>query len=172
MFALDTSSTFGYAGVIANLIWPTFRARQFLLIGQIVACCLMLTHFVLLGATSGAAVMGVAGIQALLAIPLGRHPNFKRVYFVSMVLTPLVCFLTWQGNASIFSSAAMALFAFANLQTEPVKQRALLILVITAWFVHNTLSHSIPGLVSNTLALIVSLRMLCVVQKEGQQPVK
>ena len=149
-----------------------FRRRESLLAGQFTACCLMLTHFVLLGATSGAAVMGVAGVQALLAIPLGKHPKFRRIYFVSLLLTPLVCFFTWQGDASIFSSAAMGIFAFANLQTEPVKQRALLIMVIAAWFAHNTLSHSVPGLVSNTLALIVSLRMLYIVQKEGQQQVK
>ena len=59
---MDTTAAFGYAGVIANLIWPTFRTREFLLMGQIVACVLMLTHFSLLGAASGAAVMGVAGL--------------------------------------------------------------------------------------------------------------
>jgi Bacterial inner membrane protein len=132
----------------------------------------MLTHFALIGATSGSAVMGVAGVQALLAIPLGKHPKFRRIYFVSLLLTPLVCGLTWLGPESVFSSAAMGIFAFANLQTDQLKQRTLLIIAIGAWFAHNYITHSTPGLVSNTLALIISVRMLYVLHKEAQQPLK
>jgi hypothetical protein len=112
MFEMDTTAAFGYAGVIANLMWPTFRTREFFL----------------LGAASGAAVMGVAGLQAFLAL--------------------------------------------ANLQTNPLKQRTLLIVVIGTWFAHNYITHSIPGLISNALAFMISVRMLYVVQKEAQQPLK
>jgi Bacterial inner membrane protein len=93
---------FGYAGVIANLVWPTMKSREKLLIGQVVACVLMLTHFALLKANTGALVMATAGIQAALAIPLGKHPSFKKIYFASLIATPFVCYATWKGYSSIF----------------------------------------------------------------------
>jgi hypothetical protein len=62
-----TATIFGYAGVLANLCWPLMKSRQYLLAGQVLACCFMFIHFMLLGAYTGAAVMGVAGFQAALA---------------------------------------------------------------------------------------------------------
>lgn len=151
---------FGYAGVVANLIWPTMKSREKLLIGQVVACILMLTHFALLKANTGALVMTTAGIQAALAIPLGKHPSFKKVYLASLIATPLVCYATWKGYSSIFSSAALAIVSLGNFQTNTVRQRTFLIFAIFAWFAHNILIHSIPALVSNGIALLVSVYML------------
>jgi Bacterial inner membrane protein len=162
----------GYAGVVANILWPLMRSRSKLLVGQVVACVLMLTHFYMLGALSGAAVMAVAGLQALLAIPLGRHPRFRYVYLASLFLTPAVCIATWHGPESMFSSIAMGVFCLANFQLNQVRQRALLIVVIFAWYAHNFIAWSVPGLVSNTLALLVSARMLVIVYKASRQSIQ
>lgn len=167
MTTAHIAAAFGYAGVLANILWPMMRIRNRLLLGQVVACLLMLAHFSLLGAFSGAAVMAVAGIQALLAIPLGKHQRFRLIYLGSLLLTPLVCIATWHGPQSLFSSIAMAIFSIANYQLNPVRQRALLIVVILAWYVHNFMVGSVPGLVSNTLALLVSVRMLILVYKDA-----
>lgn len=102
------ATAFGFAGVVANLCWPLMRERKYMLAGQVVACVLMLTHFLLLGANTGAAIMGVAGIQAALAIPLESSPRFRFIYLASLVLTPIVCYATWQGVQSVFSSLALA----------------------------------------------------------------
>ncbi len=168
MTTQDIAAGFGYAGVIANVLWPLMRSRTRLLAGQVVACILMLTHFYLLGATSGSAVMAVAGFQAFLAIPLGRHQRFRYIYVASLILTPAVCLATWLGPQSIFSSIAMAVFSFANFQLNQVRQRALLIVVILAWYVHNFMVWSVPGLVSNTLALLVSVRMFAIVYRASR----
>jgi hypothetical protein len=163
---MDIAATiFGYAGVLANLCWPLMKRRQYLLAGQVLACCFMFIHFALLGAFTGAAVMGVAGLQAALAIPLGLKPNFKRIYIASLLLTPLVCFATWQGAQSIFSSLALAIVCIANFQLNIVHQRALLIAAIFSWFAHNAMVGSMPGLISNVLAFIVSAYMLALTLK-------
>lgn len=170
MTAIDISSmlidtqylatAFGFAGVLANIYWPLMRERRHLLAGQVVACVLMLTHFSLLGAQTGATIMGVAGIQAALAVPLERNPRFKYLYLASLVLTPVVCIATWQGAQSVFSSLALAIVCVANFQLNQVRQRAILITAIVAWFAHNLMVGSGPGIVSNVLAFVVSTRML------------
>ncbi|WP_268247390.1 YgjV family protein [Litchfieldella qijiaojingensis] len=131
-----------------------------MLAGQVVACALMLTHFALLEAETGAAVMGVAGLQAALAIPLGTHPRFKYIYLASLLLTPLVSAVTWHRLPSVFSSLALMIVCVANFQLDQVRQRAILIGAIFAWIAHNFLVASVPGLVSNSLALAVSTHML------------
>lgn len=151
---------FGFAGVVANLVWPLMRNRSALLAWQVVACSLMTIHFELLAAHSGALIMFVAGVQATLAIPLGHSPRFKLIYLASLLLTPLVCFLSWQGPQSIFSSLALAIVCIANFQLNQLRQRALLITAIFAWVAHNVMVDSVPGLVSNTLAFCVSAVML------------
>jgi len=162
------ATIFGYAGVVANLCWPLMRQRSLLLGGQVFACLLMLFHFILLGAYTGAAIMCVAGVQASLAIPLGLGRKFKHIYFLSLLLTPIVCYLTWQGYQSLFSSLALAIVCVANLQLDQVRQRSILITAIFAWFVHNIMVGSIPGLISNSLALVISTYMLVITVKESR----
>lgn len=162
------SQVLGGAGVLANLCWPMMRERKKLLGGQVLACALMGGHFALMGAWSGAATMAVAvaGLQASLAIPLGTHPRFRMVYLSSLLLTPLVCALTWLGPQSVFSSLALALVCLANFQLDPLRQRALLLGAVLAWYVHNFLVGSLPGWVSNNLALVVSSRMLIALHRD------
>ena len=154
------ASTFGFAGVAANLVWPLMHKRSTLLIWQTVACSLMLIHFELISAHSGALIMLLAGTQATLAIQLERSPRFKYIYLGSLALTPVICFLTWQGAESIFSSLALAIVCIANFQLNQLHQRALLITAIFAWVAHNVMVGSIPGLASNGLAFCVSAIML------------
>jgi hypothetical protein len=154
---MELATVVGIMGVIANTYWPLIKERRYLLLGQVLACIFMGLHFSLLGAYTGAAVMAVAGMQALLAIPLESHPKFKSVYLASLILTPLVCFYTWQGYSSIFSSLALILFCIGNLQVNTKHLRIFLILCIFAWVGHNVMVSSYHALLSNSLALLISI---------------
>lgn len=160
MAIFNLADGFGFAGVLANMAWPLMKLRKKMLAGQVLACGLMLTHFALLHAVTGALIMLLAGLQAGLAIPLGEHPRFKKIYLASLTLTPIVCYWSWQGFQSIFSSLALMIVCVANFQLNQVHQRMLLILAIFAWVVHNLMVGSTPGLISNFLALLVSGVML------------
>ena len=154
---MEISTLFGILGVIANTLWPLIKQRSLLLLGQITACVLMATHFSLLGAYTGATVMLVAGVQAALAIPLAHHPKFTSIYWLSLLLTPLVCWYTWQGYPSVFSSLALIFFCIGNRQLNTQHLRVFLILCLFAWVGHNICISSYPALVSNFLALATSL---------------
>ncbi len=154
---MEISTVLGILGVIANILWPLFKRRKFLLVGQVIACILMCLHFLLLGADTGASIMLVAGIQAALAIPLESYPRFKIVYLMSILVTLFVCWYTWQGLASIFSSLALILFCIGNLQVNTKVLRIFLLLCLFSWVGHNALIASYPALVSNALAFVTSV---------------
>jgi hypothetical protein len=154
---MELSTVFGISGVITNALWPLIKQRKFLLCGQVLACVLMFAHFWLLGAHTGAAVMAAAGLQAALAIPLESHPKFKSVYLASLILTPLVAWLSWHGLPSIFSTRALVFFCIGNLQVNTKRLRTLLLLCLFCWVGHNFLITSHPALVSNLIAFCTSV---------------
>lgn len=157
---MELSTAFGVLGVIANALWPIIKRRKFLLLGQVIACICMFVHFWLLGAHTGAAVMAVAGLLATLAIPLETHPKFKSIYFVSLLLIPLVSWFTWHGLPSVFSTFALVFYCIGNLHVNTKQLRILLLCCLFCWVGHNLLISSYPALASNFLALCTSLYAL------------
>jgi hypothetical protein len=154
---MELATLFGILGIVSNTLWPLLKMRKYLLLGQIIAAIFMCVHFSLLNAFTGAAIMLLAGFQASLAIPLESHPKFKSVYLASIVLTVIVCWLTWQGSASVFSSLALIFFCIGNLQVNIKRLRISLLMCIFCWVGHNILVSSYPGLISNGLALVASI---------------
>mgnify|MGYP000897498240 CR=1 FL=1 len=154
---MELSTLFGIVGVVANASWPLIKHRKFLLCGQVLACFFMFVHFWLLGAYTGASVMAAAGVQAALAIPLESHPNFKLIYFASLLLTPLVAWLSWHGIASIFSTLALVFFCIGNLQINTKRLRIFLLFCLFFWVFHNLLILSYPALASNSIAFCTSV---------------
>lgn len=157
---MDLSAVFGALGVIANALWPLIKYRKHLLCGQVLACVFMFTHFWLLGANTGAIVMAAAGLQAALSIPLESHPKFKSVYLVSLLLTPIVTWLSWHGLPSVFSTLALVFFCYGNLQVAIKRLRILLIFCLLCWVGHNLLIGSYLALASNFIALCTSIYAL------------
>jgi len=154
---MELATLFGVLGIVSNTVWPLLKIRKYLLLGQVIAALLMGMHFSLLNAHTGAAIMLLAALQASLAIPLESHPKFKAVYLASIVFTPLVCWATWQGIASAFSSLALVFFCIGNLQVNIKRLRIFLLMCIFGWIGHNVLVSSSPGLISNGLALVTSV---------------
>lgn len=151
------SSVFGVLGVIANALWPLIKHRKYLLCGQVLACFFMFMHFWLLGAYTGAIVMATAGVQAALAIPLESHPKFKSIYLASLLLTPIVAWLSWHGLPSIFSILALVFFCYGNLQVNIKCLRIFLLCCLLCWIGHNLLIGSHLALASNLIALCTSI---------------
>ena len=154
---MELATLFGTLGIVSNTVWPLLKTRKYLLLGQLIAAIFMCVHFSLLNAFTGAVIMLLAALQASLAIPLESHPKFKSVYLASIVLTPLVCWATWQGIASVFSSLALVFFCMGNLQVNIKRLRICLLMCIFGWIGHNILVSSYPGLISNGLALVTSI---------------
>jgi hypothetical protein len=143
----------GAAGILANFAWPLFHRRESMLAAQATGCAFFTAHFVLIGATTGAAMATLAGMQALLAIPLGTRQGFRIVYLLTLPLTATGLLLTWHGLPSLFAAIGLTFTSLGRYQIVVMRFRTLILASIPAWSLHNLLVGSIPGLLSDVLTL-------------------
>ncbi len=143
----------GFSGVALNVLWPFLRGRTAMLWGQALGAFLFGLHYVLVGAYTGSIMATLAGLQAVLAIPLGTRPGFRKIYLGMLPVIALGLALSWQGWPSVFASIAMAVTSIGRYQTEVLRFRALLLACVPFWTGHNLIVGSIPGLSSDALTI-------------------
>lgn len=143
----------GACGILANFAWPLFHRRESMLAAQATGCVFFTAHFVLIDATTGAVMATFAGLQALLAIPLGARPGFRVVYLCTLPLTAVALAVTWHGVPSLFAAIGLTLTSLGRYQVVVMRFRTLILASIPAWTLHNFLVGSIPGLLSDALTL-------------------
>jgi hypothetical protein len=154
------ANVLGAGGVLGNFAWPLFRRRESMLASQAVACAFFTAHFVMIGATTGAAMTTLAGLQALAAIPLGSRPGFRSLYLAILPVIGAAMVASWHGIPSLFAALGLALTSVGRYQLDPTHFRTLILLSIPAWSVHNVLTGSIPGLCSDALTLASGIWVL------------
>jgi hypothetical protein len=160
-FDLDPSAlALGLAGIALNVTWPLLRGRAAMLGTQALAGLFFLAHYALIGAWTGGIVNGLAALQALAAIPLGRRPGFRIVYLLTIPLIAGVLALSWQGLSSLFAALGMAGISLGRYQTRVLPFRVILVATVPFWTVHNLLVGSLPGLLSDVLVTASSLYAL------------
>ena len=162
-FPSDTgtlANVLGAGGVLCNFAWPLFGRRGGMLAAQATACAFFTAHFTLIGATTGATMTTLAGLQALAAIPLGTRPGFRAVYIAILPVIATVMLLSWHGLPSLFAALGLALTSVGRYQLEAKRFRTLILTSIPAWSFHNVLVGSVPGLCSDALTLVSGLWML------------
>lgn len=147
------ANLFGACGILANFAWPLFHRRESMLAAQATGCAFFIAHFVLIDAKTGAVMATFAGVQALLAIPLGTRPGFRVVYLFTLPLTATALVATWHGLPSLFAALGLTLTSLGRYQIVVMRFRALILASIPAWTVHNVLVGSVPGLLSDAMTL-------------------
>ncbi|MBO6575088.1 MAG: YgjV family protein [Rhodothermales bacterium] len=166
------SDIIGFIGVAANVGWPFFRSRTWMLLGQAFGAFLFALHYALISAPTAALLLTTAGLQALLAIPLGDRSNFRLLYLATIPVIGGIMAFSWTGVESLFASLGLALISLGRYQLKVIPFRALLVACIPMWLVHNLIVGSVPGLVSDALSFSSGLWMLIVTirQERGRAP--
>lgn len=152
----------GLLGVACNIGWPFFRRRSAMLWGQTIGFTAFTAHFLLLGANTGAIMSALGGIQAVIAVPLGRDVRFRMLYMAILPVIAGAVVLTWMGLPSVFSGVAMAIISLGRYQLDVVRFRVLMLVCIPFWSAHNILVGSIPGLLSDAVTFTAGAWMLWV----------
>jgi len=162
----------GALGVAFNIGWPFLRRRSAMLWGQTAGFTAFTGHFLVLGASTGAIMSALGGVQAVLAVPLGRDPRFRIAYIAVLPVIAVAMALTWMGLPSVFSATAMALISLGRYQLDVVRFRVLMLACIPFWSAHNVLVGSIPGLVSDFVTFTAGAWMLyvTVVRRRSADP--
>ena len=137
-----------------NIVWPLFRGRTGMLLGQAGVSVFFGAHYLMTGAVTGAYMNGLALLQALLAIPLGDRIGFRVAYLATLPVIAAAVWLTWGGLPSAFAAAGFALISLGRYQLSTIRFRILLLAAVPPWVAHNVLVGSIPGLIADGCALV------------------
>jgi hypothetical protein len=162
---------FGLAGAAMNIVWPLFRGRRGMLLGQIGVSLFFFTHFVLIGAVTGAIMNVLAVLQALIAVPLGELPGFRIAYLATLPVIATVLALTWAGPPSAFAAIGFALISLGRYQLSPIRFRVYLLAAVLPWVAHNIAVDSIPGLIADGCAFSTGALALRYVLRNSRQVV-
>lgn len=139
---------------ISSVQWP--RRRQILL-SQVVANIFWTIHFLLLGATSGAAMTVVGAIRSYVFIVVGDNNRSRYIPGVIIALVLVAGLASWSGWASLLAIAGMAVAVVAQWQQNEQHLRILMCVAAPLWFSYNLLNGSYPGMVNEMLLMMSSI---------------
>lgn len=133
------------------------KLRRNILRFQLLSNIFWVTHFLLLGATTGAALNAAGAVRAYLFNKYGRLKTrscWLLVFIISLVLVLGV--LTWQGWLSLLPMAAMTIATIGFWQRDEQRIRLITLFGAPLWLIYNLLSGSYAG-VTNELLVITSI---------------
>jgi hypothetical protein len=160
VLASPIASLFGFIGMAMGIGWTLFRTRTHILLAQFGAAAGFMVHYAMLGAWTAAAMVMLAALQAIAAIPLGSRPGFRYIYLATLPLIAAGVALTWQGAPSIFAALGLTFISLGRYQVRIVPFRALQMCMYPCWFVHNLMVMSVPALVSDVISCATGSWML------------
>jgi len=115
------------------------------------------THFLLLGAVTGAAMNALSALRCYVYY---RVKPVKRNLWVPWLFMGLLCtatIFTWQGAVSLLPLAGSLCSILASWQRRPKAIRRLSLGSSPPWFVYNFISGSYPGMVVEVLLVMSNL---------------
>lgn len=156
----------GLVALLLDILSVQRKRRKHILMMQIAASSTWAVHFLLIGATAGAA-MNAVGIVRSMSYFSNRRRRYARVPVMIMVLSVVVTALTWQGTLSLLPMMAMIIAAAAFWQRNEQVIRILLITAVPFWFAYNLIAHSYAGMTSDVLALVSTSTALYRYRRQG-----
>lgn len=130
--------------------------RTMMLALQVCGSMLYTLHFLLLGATTGAAMNFIGGVRSFTFIRIGKN---RSLYILALFIAAfcLAVVLTWQGPKSLLPLAGMIFGTIALWQTKPSRIRLIMLAASPPWLIYNLISGSYPGMIVETLAITSNL---------------
>ena len=154
----------GYLGVLCFIISYLNKSRKGIILFTFIARIMFVTHYILLGAFSGAMQNLVGGVASVISGKRGQKPfDSKFMPYLIVILTLGVGILTYdkeKGLICLFPVAAMIVQNIALWLKNSTLIRILTLAGIPLWFVYNFASGSAPAMISDTLSatsLVISI---------------
>ena len=149
----DAATIAGFVALGSSVTWPLLRRRRAILVVQVAGSLLFALHYLLLGATTGAAMSVMGAVQGIALVVLIDRRKRVGVVLASMAVAAIVTATTWNGLPSLMSQGGQAMGAIGRLQLEPQRLRLWFLASVGFWCAHNLMVGSVFGLASDTLAL-------------------
>ncbi|MBP2301653.1 YgjV family protein [Azospirillum picis] len=158
--SFSIADAFGAAAFAGSCLWPLMKGRRSLLAGQALTNLMFITHYVLLGAHTAAALCLLVVAQALAAIPEGRSRWQTAVFIATVPGIAVIAGATWSGLPSALSSLGITFSTLARWQSDAVRMRMLLLAAGVFWISHNALVMSPFAMASDAFSAAGNLLRL------------
>lgn len=146
------------AGVLGTtMIFFSFAARKrpTILLCKFTADLLWMTHYLLIGAYSGAALNVLAlGRETVFYNKEKKWASSRFWLYLIIALTIASSLLTWEGPLSLLPMTGSSLAVVSFWCTKPLNIRLISLPVQILWLIYGFLHTSVPSMVCNTIALI------------------
>lgn len=152
-FLLEPANVVGLVAVSSSITWPLLRRRKAILIVQVAGSLLFGLHYLLLGASTAAAMCVMGALQGVALVTLIHRRQRIGVVGATMAIAALVTALTWNGLPSLLSQGGQAMSAIGRLQLDTQRLRLWFLVSVLFWCSHNLIVGSVFGLASDTLSL-------------------
>lgn len=152
-FLLEPANLAGFVALASSVTWPLLRRRKAILIVQVAGSLLFGLHYLLLGASTGAAMCVVGALQGVALVTLIDRRRRIGVVGATMAIGALVTAFTWNGLPSLLSQGGQTMSAIGRLQLDTQRLRLWFLVSVVFWCSHNLLVGSVFGLASDTLSL-------------------
>jgi hypothetical protein len=148
--------------IIALIIWTFsyhFKERKPILVVQLLSVFFWITHFILLGAFTGAALSVVAAIR-LFVFSFKKKGNWTinpLVFWLFIVALLIPTLLTFNAYYAIFAFIGGIFATIASWQNKQNNIRVLFIPSHLSWIVYDLFAGSYGGAISETILGISAL---------------
>lgn len=154
---ISAATLFGVAGVCFGAGWALFRSKATIIALQALCSASFITHYLLIGAVSGAGMSSLSLSQSLMIASGRRGRVLTVVYWSTLPVMMALTALTWHGPASLASAIGLTLAACGRWQTSVLRLRLFFVAGALAWIVHDTLVGSAFGCTANIVNLCFNL---------------
>ena len=145
----------GGLAVVAALFIFISKSRKIILTTKLTADVLWTLHYLLIGGFTAAALNVIGIFREIVFYNREKKWASSKVWlYVFLGLTVLSSVLTWEGPASLLAMAGMILAVFSFWNKDPLYICLLSIPSEMSWLIYNIIHHSVPGIISSSLAMV------------------
>lgn len=147
----------GYLAIAASVIIYQQRTRPRLLICKAISDALWITHYLLLGAYTGAAVTGVALVRELLFFKTDRKSKLGKLALMCFLCISIGCsVLTWSTWFSVFALLGSLMSIVSFWVGEPKLSRRLVYPISACMLTYGVSNGSVAVLINELLVMLSS----------------
>lgn len=148
----------GFLGAGAYFVCFQQKKRRNILIFTVLASCLFVVHFLMLGAYTGAALNAVNAVRSVIYANNGKRWASSKLWLVFfLAVSSVSCILTWKDAYSLFPLASMLITSVSYWLKDEKLIRLITLPTSPSWFIYNMHSGSVSGMITE---LIVSASLI------------
>ncbi len=147
------ANIFGFAAIVVAIIMYQFKNRKAILWFMVLYSALWCCHFGILGLATPVAMNLLNTLRSFVFSFRDKkwaQSNLIPAGFLTASVIMVIC--TWESVWSILPVIGTAFATIGNWQQDTKRLKILTVPVCLTWFTYNTVNHSIPGMINETLA--------------------